>query len=270
MMHGTFGPLSERYLEYARLINNSGSHLLSLVADILDLAKIEAGRFQADFREFDLKACVEDCLPLIAPRAAAREIVLEADLPGAATLVMADARACKQILINLLSNAVKFSEERGIITVSLKDLGETVQFSVRDEGAGIPADVLERIVRRALAALPRLLLEGPDSEDVVDVVVRPVYAGEASGVRWRDALVVTFVQARMFPRRRERSYFISAAPVLPPCWGAARRYRQTPAWSARLSPQSPRPTQRPSNKERAHPPPGRPAPRRSERRATPG
>ena len=145
MMHGTFGALSERYLEYAKLINNSGNHLLSLVADILDLAKIEAGRFQADFREFDLKACVEDCLPLIAPKAAAREIVLEADLPGAATLVMADARACKQILINLLSNAVKFSEERGIITVSLKDLGETVQFSVRDEGAGIPADVLERI-----------------------------------------------------------------------------------------------------------------------------
>ena len=54
-------------------------------------------------------------------------------------------RACKQILINLLSNAVKFSNEKGIITVTLKDMGETVQFSVRDEGAGIPADVLERI-----------------------------------------------------------------------------------------------------------------------------
>jgi signal transduction histidine kinase len=145
MMHGTFGPLSERYLEYAKLINNSGSHLLSLVTDILDLAKIEAGRFQADFREFDLKACVEDCLPLIASKAAAREIVLEADLPRAAVMVVADARACKQILINLLSNAVKFSEEKGIITVGLKDMGEMVQFSVRDEGTGIPADVLERI-----------------------------------------------------------------------------------------------------------------------------
>jgi|GEM_PF-988935 len=145
MMHGTFGALSERYLEYAKLINTSGGHLLSLVTDILDLAKIEAGRFQADFREFDLKACVEDCLPLIASKAAARQITLEADLPGAAVPVVADPRACKQILINLLSNAVKFSEEKGIITVRLKDLGETVQFSVKDEGVGIPAEILERI-----------------------------------------------------------------------------------------------------------------------------
>jgi len=145
MMHGTFGPLSERYLEYAKLINTSGGHLLSLVTDILDLAKIEAGRFQADFRDFDLRACIEECIPLIASKAREREIVVEADLPAAAILVVADARACKQILINLLSNAVKFSEEKGIITVTLKDLGETVQFSVKDEGTGIPADVLERI-----------------------------------------------------------------------------------------------------------------------------
>jgi cell cycle sensor histidine kinase DivJ len=145
MIHGTFGTLSDRYLEYAKLINNSGTHLLSLVADILDLAKIEAGRFQADFRDFDLRACIEECIPLIASKAREREIVVEADLPGAAILVVADARACKQILINLLSNAVKFSEEKGIITVTLKDLGETVQFSVKDEGTGIPADVLERI-----------------------------------------------------------------------------------------------------------------------------
>jgi len=145
MMHGTFGPLSERYMEYAKLINTSGGHLLSLVTDILDLAKIEAGRFQADFRDFDLRACVEDCIPLVMPKAREREITVEADLPGAAVLVVADPRACKQILINLLSNAVKFSEEKGVITVVLKDLGDTVQFSVKDEGVGIPADVLERI-----------------------------------------------------------------------------------------------------------------------------
>jgi len=99
----------------------------------------------SDFRDFDLRACIEECIPLIASKAREREIVVEADLPAAAILVVADARACKQILINLLSNAVKFSEEKGIITVTLKDLGETVQFSVKDEGTGIPADVLERI-----------------------------------------------------------------------------------------------------------------------------
>jgi signal transduction histidine kinase len=145
MMHGTFGALSERYLEYAKLINTSGGHLLSLVTDILDLAKIEAGRFQADFRDFDLKACVEDCLPLIASKAQEREVTVTADLPRHAMLVVADARACKQILINLLSNAVKFSETGGKVSVGLADLGEHVQFFVKDEGMGIPADVLERI-----------------------------------------------------------------------------------------------------------------------------
>ncbi len=145
MLHGTFGPLPERYREYVALINSSGTHLLSLVADILDLAKIEAGRFQADFRDIDLKACVEECLPLIVPRACEQEIWIAANLPPAPLKVTADPRACKQILINLLSNAVKFSRAGGTIHVTLKDEGDMVQLSVRDEGVGIPADVLERI-----------------------------------------------------------------------------------------------------------------------------
>ena len=145
MLHQTLGPLSERYQEYAKLINDSGGHLLSLVSDILDLAKIEAGRFQGDFREIDLKACVEDCVPLIVPRAQEHGIAIATQLPPAAIVVVADARACKQILINLLSNAVKFSRPHGTITVSLKQTGEAVRLSVRDEGVGIPADVLERI-----------------------------------------------------------------------------------------------------------------------------
>jgi signal transduction histidine kinase len=145
MLHQTLGPLSERYQEYAKLINDSGNHLLSLVSDILDLAKIEAGRFQADFRDIDLKACVEDCVPLIVPRAQEQGITILAQLPPSGVVAVADARACKQILINLLSNAVKFSRPQGTITVSLKQMGETVQLSVKDEGIGIPAEVLERI-----------------------------------------------------------------------------------------------------------------------------
>ena len=145
MLHRTYGSLSERYEEYAKLINESGSHLLSLVSDILDLAKIEAGRFQADFRDFDLKACVEDCVPLIQHKARERQIRLEVQVPEGPVLVMADARACKQILINLLSNAVKFSQAEGVVTVSLVDLGDAVQMSVRDEGIGIPTEVLARI-----------------------------------------------------------------------------------------------------------------------------
>ncbi len=210
MMHGTFGALSERYLEYAKLINSSGSHLLSLVADILDLAKIEAGRFQADFREFDLKSCVEDCLPLIASKAAAREIVLETDMPRAAVLVVADARACKQILINLLSNAVKFSEEKGVITVSLRDMGEMVQFAVRDEGAGIPADVLERIGQPFEQATnnPHVAREGTG----LGLSLVKALVGEHSGKmavesREDEGTTVTIT----LPRRQERRKLQQAA-----------------------------------------------------------
>ena len=145
MLHKTFGPLPVRYEEYAKLINQSGNHLLSLVSDILDLAKIEAGRFQADFRTFDLAACVEECMPVIRPKAQEREVVLAASLPDKPVLIVADQRACKQILINLLSNAVKFSHAHDTVTVSLVDLGEVVQMTVKDEGIGIPAKVLERI-----------------------------------------------------------------------------------------------------------------------------
>jgi cell cycle sensor histidine kinase DivJ len=145
MLHKTFGPLSERYCEYAKLINDSGNHLLSLVSDILDLAKIEAGRFQPDFRDFDLKACIEECLPLVRRRAQEHNVALNAALPPDAVLVTADARACKQILLNLLSNAVKFSRHGSTVTVSLRESGDTVQMSVSDEGIGIPAQVLERI-----------------------------------------------------------------------------------------------------------------------------
>ena len=145
MLHKTFGPLSERYSEYAKLINDSGNHLLSLVSDILDLAKIEAGRFQPDFRDFDLKACIEECLPLVRRRAQENNVSLKAALPPDAVLVTADARACKQILLNLLSNAVKFSRNDSEVRVTLSGQGDQVQMSVSDEGIGIPADVLERI-----------------------------------------------------------------------------------------------------------------------------
>jgi len=210
MMHGTFGPLSERYLEYAKLINTSGGHLLSLVTDILDLAKIEAGRFQADFRDFDLRACIEECIPLIASKAREREIVVEADLPAAAILVVADARACKQILINLLSNAVKFSEEKGIITVTLKDLGETVQFSVKDEGTGIPADVLERIGQPFEQATnnPHVAREGTGlGLSLVKALVGEHGGKMAVESREDEGTIVTIT----LPRRQERRSLQRAA-----------------------------------------------------------
>jgi signal transduction histidine kinase len=145
MLHRTFGPLSERYEEYAGLINEAGSHLLSLVSDILDLAKIEAGRFAPDFQVFDLRAPVQQCLALIQRRAEERHITVNARLPDGDLQVEADARAIKQILLNLLSNAVKFSRQGGEITLMLAARHDCVELGVKDEGIGIPADVLTRI-----------------------------------------------------------------------------------------------------------------------------
>jgi cell cycle sensor histidine kinase DivJ len=141
----TFGELNPRYREYAQLIHEAGNHLLSLVSDILDLAKIEAGRFSCDFRVLDLKETTTACLPLIERRAAEHKIRIQAYLPVGPVEVEADMRGCKQILINLLSNAVKFSRPGGKVTLSLREAGEEAMISVRDEGVGIPAELLARL-----------------------------------------------------------------------------------------------------------------------------
>ncbi len=145
MLTGAFGELNSRYSEYARLIHEAGSHLLSLVSDILDLAKIEAGRFSCDFRLVDLKECALACLPLIERRATAEEIMLECAMPDGPVEVEADPRGCKQILINLLSNAVKFSRPGGRVVLSLSQEGGDAVLSVRDQGVGIPSELLARI-----------------------------------------------------------------------------------------------------------------------------
>ena len=145
MLHKSFGPLSEKYEEYARLINESGAHLLNLVSDILDLAKIEAGKMVLDIKQTDLSAVVCSCLQLSQGMADNRQVKLVADLPSAAVLIDADARACKQILLNLLSNAVKFSKPGGSVKVSLEVKDAFVRMRVRDKGVGIPEDVLPRL-----------------------------------------------------------------------------------------------------------------------------
>ena len=145
MLHKTFGPLSERYEEYARLINESGTHLLNLVSDILDLAKVEAGKMVLDVRDLDLSETVGNALALSARSAEAKRVELVSRLPAAPLLIRADARACKQIVLNLVSNAVKFCREGGKVEVSAEAQGEFVCLTVRDNGVGIPADVLPKL-----------------------------------------------------------------------------------------------------------------------------
>ncbi len=145
MLHKAFGPLPGKYEEYARLIHESGSHLLNLVSDILDLAKIEAGKMVLDIRETDLGGVVDSCLQLSAGMADNRQVTLIKDVPDGAVLIHADSRACKQILLNLLSNAVKFSKPGGSVKVSVEVKSDFVRLRVRDKGIGIPDHVLPRL-----------------------------------------------------------------------------------------------------------------------------
>jgi len=147
MKQNLFGPLSPRYQEYVALIFDSGKHLLNLVSDILDMAKLEAGKFTLHIEAVDLSREVKDCARLIQRTLDERGVKLAIDVPEAGLPVMADQRAIKQILLNLLSNASKFTPEGGKVSVSVKRLGDTVKMIVRDTGIGIAASELERLGR---------------------------------------------------------------------------------------------------------------------------
>jgi len=145
MQHQIKGPLNAAYLEYAALINESGTHLLNLVSDILDLAKIEAGKFSIDAREMNLVETIDLCLRLTQRRAEEGDIKLVKMVQEESLMLTADARACKQILLNLLSNAVKFTRRGGRVEVIATSSGERVHVKVRDTGVGIPAALLPRL-----------------------------------------------------------------------------------------------------------------------------
>jgi signal transduction histidine kinase len=147
MLHKIYGPLSDKYQDYAARIHDAGNHLLNLVSDILDLAKIEAGRFTPDFRPVDLPEIIRQCAALVERRAQEKRIALSVTVPPGGLEVEADARACKQIVLNLLSNAVKFAREGGEVAVALSAGEENVEIAVRDNGVGIPENVLPRLGR---------------------------------------------------------------------------------------------------------------------------
>jgi signal transduction histidine kinase len=145
MQHQIRGPLPKDYAEYAALIHESGNHLLNLVSDILDLAKIEAGKFIIDLRDMDLEETMDYSLQLTRRRAEECGITLVKTMPEGPLMLTADPRACKQILLNLLSNAVKFTRRDGTVEITAMATDNCVSISVRDTGIGIPANILSRI-----------------------------------------------------------------------------------------------------------------------------
>lgn len=135
-----FGPVGAAcYREYASDIHASGTHLLQLINDILDLSKIEAGRFEPSPESVDLEAVIEACLALVRSRAETNGLALIAELPPGLPAVWADELRLRQILLNLLSNAVKFTPEGGHVRITAQNEQDAVTITVADTGIGMRA-----------------------------------------------------------------------------------------------------------------------------------
>jgi GAF domain-containing protein/HAMP domain-containing protein len=134
-----FGEVNEKQDDYLKDIHSSGKHLLSLINDILDLSKVEAGRMELEPSSFDVASALSNALTLIRERAQTHGIALGQDVDPTLGEIVADERKLKQILLNLLSNAVKFTPDGGRIDVTARRVDGQTIISVRDTGVGIAA-----------------------------------------------------------------------------------------------------------------------------------
>jgi PAS domain S-box-containing protein len=140
-----YGELNQRQHKYVTNILSSGRHLLQLINDILDLAKIEAGRLVLEVSEFTIDAALDDVQRIVEPLALAKRIAFTVESSGELPRLIADRPKLKQIFYNLVSNAIKFTPEGGKVTVAAKAVAESVRISVTDTGIGIGRQDLERI-----------------------------------------------------------------------------------------------------------------------------
>jgi signal transduction histidine kinase len=137
LLERMFGEMNEKQEDYLKDIHSSGKHLLSLINDILDLAKVEAGRMELNLGNFDLPTAIDNALTLIRERATRHGITLSVEVDSRLGELNADERKLKQILLNLLSNAVKFTPEGGKIKVGACQIDGMVEIAVSDTGVGI-------------------------------------------------------------------------------------------------------------------------------------
>jgi signal transduction histidine kinase len=140
-----FGELNEKQDEYLKDIHASGQHLLSLINDILDLSKIEAGRMELELADFHLPQAIDNALVLVRERASRRSITLEQSIDPRLGEIRGDERKVKQVLLNLLSNAIKFTPEGGRIGVRARPADGIVEVTVADTGVGIAPEDQEAI-----------------------------------------------------------------------------------------------------------------------------
>jgi two-component system, NtrC family, sensor kinase len=140
-----FGELNEKQEEYLKDIYASGTHLLSLINDILDLSKIEAGRMELELTDFHLPTALDNALTLVRERAGRRSITLHTAVDPRLGQIQADERKIRQIVLNLLSNAIKFTPEGGRIEVGAVPKDGSVEVSVSDTGVGIAPEDQEAV-----------------------------------------------------------------------------------------------------------------------------
>jgi signal transduction histidine kinase len=140
-----FGELNEKQEEYLKDIHASGQHLLSLINDILDLSKIEAGKMELELSDFDLPMTIDNALMLVRERATRRSIEVHTTVDQRLGQIRADERRIRQVLLNLLSNAIKFMPEGGRIEVGAKPVDGSIEVSVIDTGVGISPEDQEAV-----------------------------------------------------------------------------------------------------------------------------
>ena len=145
IMEERFGPIgNERYKDYLKDIHSSGAHVMSLVNDLLDLSKIEAGKLELTFGSVDANRIVSECISLMQPQANRARVIIRSSLAQRLPNIVADERSLRQIVLNLLSNAVKFNEAGGqvIVSTALTDAGHAV-IRIRDTGIGMSESELQ-------------------------------------------------------------------------------------------------------------------------------
>ena len=141
-----FGPLNEKQVGYVQQIEQSGKHLLSLINDLLDLARIDAGGMTVESTVIPTDSLLASTVAMVSTQFAEKRIMLETELAPHTRDLLADQRRGKQVLLNLLANAVKYTPEGGSVRVRARNEGEThVRVEVQDNGIGIEPDETERI-----------------------------------------------------------------------------------------------------------------------------
>ena len=150
LMNQLFGPLGDqKYLEYSKDINESGTHLLDIINDILDISKAEAGKLELHYEEVHIGKSINKCITILSERAAKGKVTIDTSIPKMLPLLIADRLRFVQIILNILSNAVKFTHENGRVNVAVHTrlAGEEVthfMISIEDTGIGMAKDDIEK------------------------------------------------------------------------------------------------------------------------------